>query len=117
VEFVGAVSHQQMADHYQWADVMLHTSWYEGQAIVIAEAAMSGVLIAGTAVGLVSDLGDSSAIQVPTGDFQLLAEKTLHILDDEVRASHMREMARAWAITHDFFWTVSQYKEIINQLA
>jgi len=105
-----------MHDHYEWADIMLHTSLYEGQGIVIAEAAASGVLIAGTSVGLISDLGDRGALVAPPGDFALLSEKVLAAMDNPALCEEMKKVALAWSKQHDFFWTVDQYKKIVYEI-
>ncbi len=116
VDFYGPVQYNKIADQFAWADTILHTSLFEGQGIVITEAAMCGVMIAGTAVGLISDLGDQRAVVVPVGDFNRLAEKILNILDNPEVAMEMKKRALIWAREHDFFWTVNRYKEIFNEI-
>ncbi len=117
VDFYGPAVYSAMPEHYAWADLMLHTSLYEGQGIVIAEAAMCGVLIAGTSVGLISDLGDRGAVVVPPGDFRLLAEKVLETIENPALGDEKKRMALTWARQHDFFWTVDQYKKTFNEIA
>ncbi|MBY0433410.1 MAG: glycosyltransferase, partial [Cyclobacteriaceae bacterium] len=60
VWFVGQQTQQEVAGHYAWADVLLHTSIYEGQAVVIGEAWASGCLVAGTLVGLLANVGSQA---------------------------------------------------------
>lgn len=116
IEFHGPAVYSAMYNHYEWADMMLHTSLYEGQGIVIAEAASSGVLIAGTSVGLISDLGDRGSVVAPPGDFALLAERVLAAMDNPALCEEMKKTALAWAKQHDFFWTVDQYKKIVYEI-
>ena len=116
MDFYGPVVYSAMPEHYAWADMMLHTSLYEGQGIVIAEAAMCGVLIAGTSVGLISDLGDSGTVAVPPGDFRLLADKVLESLNNPAVGEEKRRIAFAWAKEHDFLWMVDQYKTLLHEI-
>lgn len=116
VEFIGPVAYQDIHRHFEWADFFLHTSLYEGQGIVVAEAAMSGVLIAGTAVGLISDLGDQAAILVQPGDYSSLADKLLQVIRSLESGVRMIAAAHAWAVEHDFRWTVSKFREIIDEI-
>src|SRR5262249_23499874 len=68
VEFTGAVRHTEMPAHYRWADIALSTSLSEGQNVALTEAAMSGVLVVGTPVGHLHDLGEEAAVLVKAGD-------------------------------------------------
>lgn len=116
VEFCGPVVYEEIHKHYEWADVMMHTSLYEGQGIVVAEAAMCGLLIAGTSVGLIADLGDRAAIIVSPGDYELLAEKILEALDQPAIADTKKAGALQWATAHDSDWTADQFKRNLNEV-
>jgi glycosyltransferase involved in cell wall biosynthesis len=116
IEFRGPVAHTRMSEHYSWADVLLHTSLFEGQGIVIAEAAMSNVLIAGTNVGLISDLGHRGAIVVPPRDYKMLANQTLQAIMQRETVRQKRNFAQAWAQEHDSFWTWNKFKSMISRM-
>lgn len=116
VEFLGRVAHQQLPAHYAWAHVMLHTSYYEGQGVVIAEAAASGVVVCGTRVGLLADWGDRNAVCVDVGDYLMLAEKVLDLIQDIRRFETVRANALRWAETHDAEWTAKQYVHLYHKL-
>jgi len=109
VAFTGHLSHAELPAHYQWAQALLHTSYYEGQGIVIAEAAAAGVAIAGTAVGLIADLGESCAVAAPVGDDKMLAEKLLFLLRRPEEWENIRRNAREWALQHDAEWTAGEF--------
>lgn len=109
VTFTGHLSHAELPAHYQWAQALLHTSYYEGQGIVIAEAAAAGVAIAGTAVGLIADLGESCAVAAPVGDDKMLAEKLLSLLRRPEEWERIRRNAREWALQHNAEWTARQF--------
>ncbi len=115
VTFTGYLSHAELPAHYQWAQALLHTSYYEGQGIVIAEAAAAGAAIAGTAVGLIADLGESCAVSAPAGDDKTLAEKLLFLLRRPEEWEKIRRTAREWALRHDAEWTARQFVELYQR--
>jgi glycosyltransferase involved in cell wall biosynthesis len=116
VEFSGYVPHEQLPEHYRWAHFLLHTSYYEGQGIVIAEAAASGVVVCGTRVGLIADLGEDGTVSADVGDAGGLAEKMLNLLQQPVRIEVKRRNALTWATAHDVEWTARQYVKLYKQL-
>ncbi len=116
VEFTGPVPYNEIPEYLREADVILHTSVFEGQAMVISEAAASGVLLAGTRVGLLSDLGDSFGLIVDVGDAEILAEKVLSTLKDADMVLTYTNNARNWVEDHDQLWTVKTIKLHIENL-
>ena len=115
VRFTGFVAHRDLPEHYRWANCLLHTSVYEGQGLVVAEAAASGVLTAGTRVGLLADFGEAMAITASVGDHRGLAQAVLAVLDDPDRATAIRERARLWAETHDLEWSVAAFSRLYQK--
>lgn len=116
VTFTGYLSHAELPAQFQWAQVLLHASYYEGQGIVFAEAAAAGAAIAGTAVGLIADLGDSCAVSAPVGDDKTLAEKLLVLLRRPEEWESIRRYAREWALQHDAEWTARQFITLYHQV-
>ncbi len=116
VQFLGIVPYHQMPEQYAWADMMLHTSLSEGQSMALTEAAASGVLLAGTNVGLLYDLGEDGGVTVEVGDYEGLAMCVLHILDDEKSWDQKIQVARKWAESNDLNWTIDQLKLQLNIL-
>lgn len=116
VEIVGYVPHVQMVDHYHWAHFLVHTSKHEAQGVVVAEAAATGVLVAGSRTGLLADFGDECVLTAPAGDYETLAKKILDTLGNPGRYDHMRRAAQAWAQIHDESWSVSQYFSMYDRL-
>jgi glycosyltransferase involved in cell wall biosynthesis len=112
VIFRGSIPHTDLPQHYQKAHIMLHTSLYEAQAVVVAEAAASGVVVAGTNVGLISDFGDEGAVVAPIGNHSYLARGVLQLLADPTMYQKIRAVARKWAKHHDLSWTVDQFAKI-----
>jgi glycosyltransferase involved in cell wall biosynthesis len=114
VEFTGPVPYHDIPYHFHQADVLLHTSVFEGQATVISEAAAVGLLLAGTRVGLLADLGDDCGLIVDKGDAEGLAKKILKTLNDpESLCKHIKN-ARQWTEHHDHLWTMMTIKSLIN---
>jgi glycosyltransferase involved in cell wall biosynthesis len=108
--------HVEMPAQYGSADIIFHTSLSEGQCMALTEAAASGVLLAGTRVGLLYDLGDGYGITVEPGDYKNLAEKTISILNKPEELKTKIELARRWSEDHDLRWTVSQLTELLHSL-
>jgi glycosyltransferase involved in cell wall biosynthesis len=100
VKFEGYVDHEHMDVLYQRADLLLHTSRYESQGMVVAEAMASGVLVVGTNVGLLSDLSGECCVTVPTKDPGALASAVLDLLRNKERMDLMRENGYRWSRHH-----------------
>jgi glycosyltransferase involved in cell wall biosynthesis len=84
VTFHGRVDRRQLAAYYRGTDVVAVSSRYEAQLVVALEAALCGVPIVGTAVGLVDDFAPEAAIAVPVGDDGSLAEALRVALQPEI---------------------------------
>lgn len=116
VQFLGHVLHERLPEYYAKSHIMIHTSYYEGQGFVIAEAAASGVVICGTRVGLIADLGEDRTISVEVGHYKELAQKVLNLLQDKKRFEKLRLNAKEWANKHNMDWTVSQYTQVYEKM-
>ncbi len=117
VEFLGHIPHQHLPAYYAWAHMMLHTSYYEAQAVVVAEAAASGVVVCGTKVGLIADLTNDGAVSVETGNYEDLAKEVLNLLSNRERFEAIRSNAINWASTYDADWTASQFVRLYRQVS
>ncbi len=114
VEFHGVVPYYEMPAHFKEANVMLHTSLSEGQCMALTEAAACGVLMAGTRVGILHDLGDECGVAVDVGDHGGLTTKVLALLDNPVELRRRIENARKWSQYHDFNWTVQELSKLLD---
>ncbi len=117
VEFLGLIENSKLPEHYSWAHVMLHTSFYEGQSIVVSEAAASGTVTCGTRVGLIADLEDRCTVAVDVRDHEGLAKKVIDLLHQPEHLSRLQENARAWAFEHDINWTARQFDQLYDELS
>ena len=116
VQFIGPQPHDRMPQFYHDADVFLHTPWYEGQGVVFAEAAACGALVAGTSVGMLSDMGDDSAIIVSPGEAKALAHNLLVTLADSRRVKKIQESARRRVEEKDVNYTERKIVETIEEV-
>jgi glycosyltransferase involved in cell wall biosynthesis len=116
VQFYGMIPYNQMPQQYEWADIMFHTSLSEGQSHALAEAAACGVLLAGTRVGLLYDLGDQCGITVEPGDYKDLTAKVGLILNDPEEWKNKIQRARKWCESHDLSWTVGKLTKLLHTL-
>jgi glycosyltransferase involved in cell wall biosynthesis len=116
VQFLDMIPYHEMPEQYAWADIMLHTSLSEGQSMALTEAAACGVLLAGTRVGLLYDLGEECGITVEVGNFEELATKVLGILSDQESWNRKIQQARLWSEAHDLTWTLNRIRLSLNSL-
>lgn len=82
------------------ADVVVATSVWEGQPLLVQEALRAGVPLVATAVGGVADVVGDAAELVPTGDVSAVAAAVTRLLDEpQTRAEYARRgprRARTW---------------------
>ncbi|HUI08824.1 MAG TPA: glycosyltransferase [Bacteroidota bacterium] len=117
VTFTGYADHGSLGAHFARAHLLIHTSLYEGEGVVFAEAASSGLPICGTEVGLCADLGPAFATTVPPGEPARLAGAILGLLRDPGAMERQRAHALAWAHAHTPAWTAGQFTRIYGELA
>ncbi|MFN9862414.1 MAG: glycosyltransferase [Bacteroidota bacterium] len=116
VTFSGFHPHAEIQKFYEWADVLIHTSLYEGQCLAVTEAAASGVLIAGTNVGLISDLGSDCCVVTEIGEFEELADRILATIQNLAERTAKIECARNWSEKNSFENSYAQIRSAIERL-
>lgn len=116
VKFEGYVDHERMDVLYQSADVLLHTSRYESQGMVVAEAMAAGVLVVGTKVGLLSDLSGECCVTVPTKDPGALASAVVDLLRNKERMDMLRENGYRWSRHHSLDNCSREIMELYGKL-
>jgi glycosyltransferase involved in cell wall biosynthesis len=117
VEFTGFVLHTLLPEHFREAHFLLHTSLWEGQGVVVAEAAASGTLVCGTRTGLISDLGESCTVNEETGQPEKLAAKVLEIMENGAEIRKKLENAYLWSQSHTAQKTADSFEEIYNAIS
>jgi glycosyltransferase involved in cell wall biosynthesis len=114
VTFQKPVAHHKLPSLYHSSDILLHTSLSEGHPIVVEEAMSCGVLVCGTAVGLLYDL-PICCVSAPVRDHNKLAEQVLFLVNDGQRMSDQRNAGYNWARNHSMTWTVEKISELYHQ--
>lgn len=107
VYFQGPVPHTNMNQYYQQADILLHTSYHEAQGMVFLEAAACGTILAGTAVGLLADMGPACAVISYARDPHQLAAEITSLLQDEGKYRRLQKNAHAFAMETNSHGTVN----------
>ena len=98
VRSFGSVSYGGLAEIYAQASVFLLTSHYEGLGRVVVEAMLAQVPVVSTDIVGPQDLiEDGRTGRLVLSDPQALADATLELLQDHVRASTMARAGRTWA--------------------
>jgi glycosyltransferase involved in cell wall biosynthesis len=98
VTFTGSVPRVRLPELLATATALVVTSRHESQSMVAVEAAMSGVPVVGTAVGVVPELAQAGGgIGVPVGDLPGLVAALERVGGDPATAAAMAAAAAAWA--------------------
>ena len=116
IDFKGSIPHDQLLPYYFDAHVMIHCSLHEGQSGVVTDAMARGVVVCGTPVGIISDLGEKYFQIAPIGDADKLCRVVLEVWNNPARLQEIRAEAFAWAQAHDDHWTIRQYKALYQSL-
>ena len=116
VRFHGHLPRERLYDLMAQADLLWHTSRFEGGPLVVLEAAVLGVPTVGTAVGHVVDLSPTGAIAVPVGDPETLARETATLLDDESRRLALAREAQRQALASDADWTARRFEALYDEM-
>jgi glycosyltransferase involved in cell wall biosynthesis len=111
VKFVNPVTYSEVNQYYHACDILLHTSLSEGQALVVTEAMYCGLLVCGTAVGLVYDL-QHCCVHAAVGDYEGLAQATIDAIRHPDRVQDFIREAHVWSAAHTLSWTVDQISNI-----
>ena len=116
ITFTGLVSQSDLPKYYHKAHIMLHTARYETGCAVIQEAMASGVVVCGTEVGLLSDIGEQYAVIVPPEDAHQLAERILQLVNDPIYYQQLRDEAYQWITKYDSIWSYKNYRQLIDTI-
>ncbi len=98
--FRGLVSHPDVVNYYQGADVYINPSFYESLGMSILEAMACGLAVVATRGGATIEVlpDDKAGILVEPGNVPALAEATLRLLGDESLRRSMGAAGRTRAI-------------------
>jgi len=116
IKFIGPVAHTELPKYFRNTHILLHTSLYESQGLVIAEALATNTLVCGTNVGLIADLEDHCCIKVETGDYTNLAQKILYVLKNKIEFEKITKAGLNRSDKYDASITANSYKKMYNNL-
>jgi glycosyltransferase involved in cell wall biosynthesis len=117
IRFHGLLPTAQLAPFYRAAHLLVMSSRYESQGVVVLEAGAAGLPTVGTAVGLLPTLAPQAAQCVPPGQPAALARAICEVLADDRRRQAMGAAAQAFARAHDGAATARAFEEIYGRLA
>jgi glycosyltransferase involved in cell wall biosynthesis len=111
----GKVRHEAIPSLLHSSDFLLLTSLFEGEGVVVMEAFACGVIVAGTKVGLLADVGDAD-VTVESGEATELAEKIEHLITQPERLEELRAKNRKLAEHYSIDWTCSEYGRLYEEV-
>lgn len=116
VSFAGIIKNSELPGYLGNAHILLHTARFEAEPIVIQEAMASGVLVCGTRVGTLADIGDRYAVIAPIQNAHYLAQKILAIINDPASYQQIKKEAHHWIATHASEWSYNNYKCFLEEM-
>ncbi len=115
IQWKGKIPYEKIPTELHNSDFLLLTSRYEGEAVVVMEAFASGVVVVGTKVGLLADVGDERVMVSPE-DAEGLVKKIERLLEHPQQLSDIRLRNRAFVETHTGEWTCDKHRELYDEL-
>jgi glycosyltransferase involved in cell wall biosynthesis len=116
ITFAGYLLRSELPSFYNSAHILLHPARFETGCAVIQEAMASGIVVCGTRVGILSDIGDQYAVIVEPGDYEELARKIINLLSDKGYFDRLRKDAYELIIKYDAAWTAREYKALFEKI-
>ena len=116
INVIGPLPHRQIIDELKKADLLIHTSFYEGLPMVALEAMAHGVVVCGTHVGIMADLSGKGCVTAPVGDDERLADAIIGIANAPDKFSSCRTQAHQWVKAHDMNGYISELKKCYDNL-
>lgn len=116
VTFHGVLLSDQVAQLYARAHLNVVSSRHEAACVSILEAACTGLMSVGTAVGYLADWSPDRAVAVPVRDATALSGAIAALLTDRRHSDDIAARARAWALEHDVMWTARRFDQIYHEV-
>ena len=115
IRWEGKLHYEEIPLQLSSADVLLMTSVYEGQSVVTLEAFASGVIVVGTNVGMLADIGND-AVTVNPGDVDGLARTIEGLIHHPETVRDLQIKNREFAEKYSSEWTFQEYIKLYNEL-
>jgi len=116
VHFVKFAAQSELPGYFDKAHILFHPARFETGCAVIQEAMASGVVVCGTSVGILADLGEDYAVAVPPGDDVALATQTLQLIADKARYSEFQQRGHQWITTYGAVWAADNYLQYLDSI-
>ncbi len=117
VTFHGFQPTERLRDFYGRAHLHVVSSRHEAAAVVVLEAAASGVATVGTSVGYVADWHPDRAVAVPVQNPEALANAIAGLIQEPPRRAGLASAAREWTLRHDADWTAARFDRLYGEVA
>lgn len=115
IMWIGKSPHESIPEFLSTFDFLLLTSLYEGEAVVVMEAFAAGVVVVGTRVGLLADIGDERTTVMP-GDAEGLAVKIRYLIEEPDTVREVQEKNRNFAEKHTAEMTGGEFRRLYEEV-
>lgn len=116
IQFFESMDHHSVHPFYKEADLLLHTSRFESQGMVVAEAMAAGVIVCGTHVGLMNDLAGECCITAPPQDAEGLANNILAALQKPDEIQRLRMNSYTWTRQNSLDYCAKKISDLYKGL-
>ncbi len=117
VRFFGFAPQDRLPAIFAGADLYMQSSLHEAAGVSVLEAAASGLPIAGTRMGHISDWAPDRALAIDTIDAPSMAQAILALRADPSGARAMAVKAQAWALEHHATWVADRFEALYREVA
>ncbi|HHP7242508.1 MAG TPA: glycosyltransferase [Cyclobacteriaceae bacterium] len=115
VKFLGVLSHQETMHILRQSDLLVHTSYYEAQGVVINEAIANGIPVCGTNVGMVADLSEICTLASPIGDKISLVRNITSVLSNQDAYHRIASDGMIWSSQNSMRRTIEKFHELYGK--
>ncbi|MFL5752233.1 MAG: glycosyltransferase family 4 protein [Bacteroidia bacterium] len=116
IRFKGDVLHQEVKDFLGASHILVHTSSYEAQAVVVNEAMACGVPVCGTSAGIIADLKNEYVIGIEEENAELLSKEIIDLWKNEAKYNYYAEAGLAYTKGNNFDHTIEQYEKLYDEI-
>lgn len=117
VTFTGTLPRTELPALLHKSHFLLHTSLYEGQAVVVNEALACGVPVIGTRTGIIADLENTCTVAVNVGDFKALAAEVIRLSENKEHYLSLQKKGLEWTQLHLMKHTVEAYEKLYKDIS
>ncbi len=117
IQYVGTVPYDQLEKSYQYADIFVLTSLYEGMPAVILEAMGCGLPIVASDVGGNNEIvkeGENGFL-IPGDNTEKLAHDLATLVNDTALRARLGKKSREMAMAYDWSNIMAEYNKLYEQ--